>query len=161
MRRLAVLVALMAAPLAAQNLPYTDAVTLGCLQYAADHDARRACIGLSSAACMNTPAGGSTVGMGGCLDAELQLWDRMLNENYRQRMSRAKQADIDTAQQQYGGISQAETLRDMQRAWITFRDASCTYERSKWGGGTGGGPATLACLMEMTGAQALALGQEF
>jgi uncharacterized protein YecT (DUF1311 family) len=41
----------------------------------------------------------------------------------------------------------AEALRDMQRAWIAYRDASCDYERAQWGGGTGGGPATAGCLM--------------
>ena len=51
----------------------------------------------------------------------------------------------------------AVALRAMQRAWIGFRDATCDYERSLWGGGTGGGPATAACLMRMTGEQTLYL----
>ena len=45
----------------------------------------------------------------------------------------------------------------MQRAWIGWRDATCDYERAQWGGGTGGGPATVACLMRLTGEQALYL----
>ena len=45
----------------------------------------------------------------------------------------------------------------MQRAWIAYRDARCGYEYSLWQGGTGGGPASVACYMEVTGEQALYL----
>jgi uncharacterized protein YecT (DUF1311 family) len=51
----------------------------------------------------------------------------------------------------------AVALREMQRAWIAWRDAACDYEVSQWGGGTGGGPAWSQCAMQMTGEQALAL----
>jgi uncharacterized protein YecT (DUF1311 family) len=56
----------------------------------------------------------------------------------------------------------AQALRDMQRAWIGFRDATCAFERAYWGGGTGGGGtggglAQVSCLMQMTGEQALYL----
>ena len=53
--------------------------------------------------------------------------------------------------------SKAAALRDMQRAWIGWRDAACAYERAQWGGGSGSGPATLECRMQLTGQQALAL----
>ena len=43
----------------------------------------------------------------------------------------------------------ADSLRDMQRAWITFRDAKCDWETVQWGGGTGAGPARLSCLMHI------------
>ena len=46
-------------------------------------------------------------------------------------------------------------LREMQRAWIPYRDAACWYEYSTWGGGSGGGPANAECLMHLTGRQAL------
>jgi uncharacterized protein YecT (DUF1311 family) len=45
----------------------------------------------------------------------------------------------------------------MQRAWIGYRDAACAYEESQWGGGTGGGPASVDCAMRLTARQALAL----
>jgi uncharacterized protein YecT (DUF1311 family) len=48
-------------------------------------------------------------------------------------------------------------LREMQRAWIPFRDARCGFEMSLWGGGTGGGPAYAECLMIVTAEQALYL----
>ena len=52
---------------------------------------------------------------------------------------------------------QADSLRDMQRAWIGFRDARCTYEASLWQGGTGASPAVLNCRLQETAEQALYL----
>ena len=98
--------------------------------------------------------------MGGCLSLELTFWDNLLNANYKQRMSVAK--EIDAEMQELGATVplQAPALRDMQRAWITYRDATCDYARSQWGGGTGGGPATVSCLLDLTGQQALYLTPE-
>ncbi|MGC1495132.1 MAG: lysozyme inhibitor LprI family protein [Sulfitobacter sp.] len=141
----------------AQDLPYSDAATLNCLQSGAD---AKACIGLSAQMCMNTPEGGSTVGMGGCLDAELTFWDARLNANYQARMVEAKRMDEETREVGATVSSQAEALRTMQRAWIPFRDASCAWEASKWGGGTGAGPAYLACLLDLTADQSITLGPE-
>ncbi|KMW56504.1 hypothetical protein AIOL_001458 [Candidatus Rhodobacter oscarellae] len=58
-----------------------------------------------------------------------------------------------------GAPRQADLLRDMQRAWITFRDRTCDYERAQWGGGTGGGPAYTNCLMVQTAKQTIYLEQ--
>lgn len=161
MRAALLALALLAGPVAAQEITYSDAATAECLAGAEEFTDQRACIGLSSNLCMEGPGGYSTYGMGGCLDAELSFWDELLNENYRARMVQAKSADEDAALYQPELPSQAQALRDMQRVWITFRDAACDYERSQWGGGTGGGPATLACLMQMTGEQALRLGAAY
>lgn len=161
MRAALLALALLAGPAAAQDITYSDDATASCLAGAEEFTEQRACIGLSANLCMEAPGGYSTYGMGGCLDRELRYWDTLLNENYRARMVQAKSADEDTAMYQPELPKQAEALRDMQRAWITFRDAACDYERSQWGGGTGGGPATLACLMRMTGEQALLLGAAY
>jgi uncharacterized protein YecT (DUF1311 family) len=141
---------------AAQDLPFDIRATESCVAAAPDPRAQRTCIGASATECMATPAGSSTYGMGGCLDAELTWWDDRLNQVYRDL--RARDARDDAANQGLpGAASQAEALRDMQRAWIAFRDASCHYERVQWGGGTGGGPAALDCLMRMTAEQAIFL----
>lgn len=157
MIRSAALVAMLAGPVMAQEVPYSDAQTESCLASATGYAEKTACIGESSGLCMNTPLGGSTVGMGACLDRELSYWDAMLNTNYQAQMIRAKAADEEAKAYNPDLASQANALREMQRAWITYRDAACDYERSKWGGGTGGGPATYACLMDLTGQQALRL----
>lgn len=150
---IAVILAAPAAPLAAQDLLFSTDVTTACLARTPDPAGQMACIGASANACMEkTPGGSSTVAMSGCLDRELQYWDTRLNANYTQARAKARTADS-----YVDGTPSETALRDMQRAWITFRDATCDYERSHWGGGTGGGPATYSCLMRLTGQQALYL----
>ena len=105
----------------------------------------------------NTQGGETTVGMGGCLDREWQYWDARLNAAYQHQMARAKAIDAEMAGLGVTVPRQSDALREMQRAWIPFRDAKCGYEYSQWGGGTGGGPAITACLMAETGEQALYL----
>ena len=56
-------------------------------------------------------------------------------------------------------IREREVDPEIFKRWIGYRDATCDYERSQWGGGTGGGPATLGCLMRLTGEQTLYLEQ--
>ncbi len=159
MKLCAVAFVFLAGPALAQSVGYSDARTMQCLSFAGEEYGADACIGESANLCMESADGGTTYGMMGCLDGELQFWDRKLNANYRVAMANAKQSDIDTEAKKYGRPSQAEALRDMQRAWITFRDASCAYEHSRWGGGTGAGPAAAACMMRLTGTQALVLAQ--
>ncbi|MDF0599212.1 DUF1311 domain-containing protein [Psychromarinibacter sp. C21-152] len=145
-------VLLAALPGQAQELEFDISHTERCLAAAEDRAAREACAGTSAQACMETPAGGSTVGMGGCLWNEYQWWDDRLNAVYRDLRASDRAEDAE-----YGDMPGAgrlvETLRDMQRAWIDFRDATCDYERAQWGGGTGGGPAATRCLMRMTAEQ--------
>lgn len=158
--RMLALVAALAGPVSAQGLIYDDQATLSCLGSAADARQQAACAGRSADLCMQTtPGGGSTAAMSGCLDRELTLWDGLLNSYYKTAQARARQADQENAQ--YGGTapSLSDALRDMQRAWIPFRDATCDFERAQWGGGTGGGPATYQCLMRLTAEQALVLGR--
>ncbi|MDF1855673.1 lysozyme inhibitor LprI family protein [Pseudooceanicola sp.] len=153
MIRLALAVALIGAPAGAQDLVFSPAATETCLAAG-----RSDCIGASGEACMQaTPGGQSTVGMGGCLDRELSYWDARLNSAYGSAMRQAKQADQANSDGALAVLSQAQALREMQRAWIPFRDAKCDFARSQWGGGTGGGPAQLSCLMQETGQQALYL----
>lgn len=140
---------------AAQELTFSPRAVEACLEIA---DSPRDCIGLSAQRCMEeTPGGHSTVGMGGCLDRELSYWDDRLNTAYGAVMAQSRTQDAEMEQAGRPASGQAEALRDMQRAWITFRDAACAYEYSTWGGGTGAGPAGAACLMRLTGEQALAL----
>jgi len=133
--------------------------TLDCLGRAVTWDERAVCIGTAAGVCMNSEMGGSTVGMGNCLNAELEFWDRRLNETYRMLRAKEQAADADLAD--LAGLpgegGRADALRAMQRAWIAYRDTACAYERAQWGGGTGGGPAAVGCLMRMTGEQALYL----
>lgn len=114
------------------------------------------CAGRSAQACMALPGGDSTMGMITCLEGELRYWDRRLNAAYAKRMAAAKAAD---AEPKIRGAapSLGESLRGMQRSWISYRDAACRYEQAQWLGGSGAGPATIACQMTETARQALRL----
>lgn len=115
------------------------------------------CVGSAAAACMMTPGGDTTIGMIKCLNNELSYWDRRLNAAYAQRVAIAKEQDTEMRELGSSAASIEENLKAMQRAWISFRDASCLYEQAQWMGGTGGGPATMACHMQETARQTLKL----
>ena len=141
----------------AQDLRFDIVDTLACLDRAEGPHAAAGCVGAAAEACIGaTDLGGTTVGMGGCIDLELSYWDDRLNAAYRALRAKERAEDAEMAGMP-GAASQADALRAMQRAWIPFRDATCDYERAQWGGGTGGGPAALGCLMRLTGQQALYL----
>ncbi|GAA4223666.1 uncharacterized protein YecT (DUF1311 family) [Sagittula marina] len=140
----------------AQDVTFSPEATMQCLME--DPGAGVSCIGASADKCMeDTDGGDSTVGMGGCLDAERAYWDTRLNAAYGARMKEAKAADAEAKAGGWSAPSQADALREMQRAWIPFRDARCTYAAALWSGGTGAGPAATGCLMLTTGEQALYL----
>lgn len=115
------------------------------------------CVGRAAGACMMTPDGDNTVGMLACLDGELGYWDARLNAANAERIAVAHEQDAEMRNLGSAAPSIRDSLRAMQRAWNPFRDASCLYEQAQWMGGTGGGPATLACHMHETARQALKL----
>ena len=139
---------LIAPPAFAQDIVFSMEATDACL---AEGGTPAACAGKSTARCsQDTEGGETTVGMGGCADAEWQAWDARLNDTYKQAMAVAEEVDRDKFEH---APSEAEALREMQRAWIVYRDRACDWERAQWGGGTGGGPASLMCLATETARQ--------
>ena len=154
--RAVVLAAVIASPVAAQDLPFDPAPIEACLADV-EGDAKRACIGLAADPCTQTPDGYTMVGMGFCFGKERDWWDARLNAAYTELRALHAKQDEENASYGLKLPKVADALRDMQRAWIDYRDSACDYERSQWGGGTGGGPATSRCQMQMTGEQALAL----
>lgn len=144
--------------MAQEGVIFSPAATETCMQDFGHLNDLSFCAGEAANACMEaTPGGYSTVGMVGCYDAELQYWDARLNGAYKRVRAEAKAMDAEMKEIGSSAPSQADALRDMQRAWITYRDATCGYERTLWGGGTGAGPAGVACLMGLTAKQALYL----
>jgi len=136
-----------ALPAHAEDLAYSDIHTDSCLQEAVGAGEQSACIGASATQCLaDTQGSESTVGMGACLEQERAYWDGRLNAVYQLVLA-----------QQGGDAGTADGLRTMQCAWIVYRDARCDYEYAQWGGGTGGGPAILACLMQTTAEQVFVL----
>lgn len=149
----------LASPVIAQDdLQFDINYTRSCLQNAQTPDQQRQCIGASANACIDaTPSGGSTYGMGGCLNMEAEWWDTYLNQAYGDLRKREKRDDAEMAADGFNGPKKAPALKAMQRAWITYRDTTCSYEYSQWGGGTGGSPASVGCVMRMTGEQTIYL----
>ena len=148
---------LAATPAAAQDILFSIDHTNACLQEATAWHETRDCIGASMVQCIEaTPLGASTLGMNECTARELEYWDDWLNEAYGILRTQEKAEDVESGALP-GYTSQADTLLEMQRAWISFRDAKCTYERAQWTGGTGGGPAELSCLLSETAEQTLYL----
>lgn len=135
----------------ASELVFSAEYTNACLEDGGWRD----CIGLAAQRCMETtPGGHSTHGMNACLDAEREWWDDRLNTNYRALREIERAADVDAPP---GQPLFADALRDMQRAWIAFRDATCNYEVLYWYGGTGATTAWQSCQLHLTAEQALAL----
>ncbi|WP_300547588.1 hypothetical protein [Roseovarius sp.] len=62
-------------------------------------------------------------------------------------MDRTEAEDADLAGEIYAPPSQAEALRKMGCARIGFRDSLSEYGASRWTGGSGASPASIAYLM--------------
>ncbi|KPQ06545.1 MAG: hypothetical protein HLUCCA12_09685 [Rhodobacteraceae bacterium HLUCCA12] len=139
----------------AEGLKFSPRSVESCL----DQGGWRDCIGAAANACMEATEGGyATPVIAGCLSAEHEWWDSELNARYSELQDRARDIDAEPAIE---GMpprpSEAEALREMQRAWIAYRDATCRYEELQWWGGTGASGAYIGCLMRLTGEQALTL----
>jgi uncharacterized protein YecT (DUF1311 family) len=146
----------LALPAAAQDLAFSPNATEDCLAAAPADPA--ACIGHAADACMlDTDGGDSTVGMGACLRAELDWWAARLAAAEAAVADAAAATDAEMVAIGATVPPQAPAFDAMRAAWAAWRDAACDWERVQWGGGTGQGPATAACLMRITGEQALAL----
>ena len=137
---------LISSPVQSQEFQFSPDATKTCL---ASGTAFELCVGASAAACVEAN-GYATVVDTACYSLEADWWDAQLNTIYPQVMEQAR--EMDQVNGQYAP-SQAEALREMQRAWIAFRDATCRFEASQWGGGTGAGPAFSACRMRITADQ--------
>ena len=154
MRHLTLALVLLAPPALAQS-GLDPAVMEACIASGQG----RACIGQGAEACMRAmPGGASTIGHAHCQDQERGWWDDQLNLLYHQRMVEARRIDAEPG---IPGLprrpSDVDALRVMQRAWIAYRDATCTFEELQWWGGTGASGAWLACDARVTAEQVLYL----
>lgn len=76
-------------------------------------------------------------GINYCLGERHAFWDRLLNDAYQQVI-----ADR--------GPEDEEQLRVAQRAWITYRDATCEMEAAQMAGGSGEAMLRFGCLARLT-----------
>ncbi|EGQ8442544.1 lysozyme inhibitor LprI family protein [Vibrio cholerae] len=115
------------------------------------------CVGLSAKDCMASQGGDTTIGMMTCLQREVEFWELRLNTAYSKHLLIADKQDAEINNVRATNISLSNKLKIMQRAWIDYKNAACLYEQAQWLGGSGGGPATIACHMHETARQALKL----
>lgn len=94
--------------------------------------------------CTETPEGRSNLGTADCFRIETVIWDTLLNENYKELMD----AIDDKADQ--------DKLKEMQRAWIAYRDTTCDFYWHKIHGSMSV-PMTAACQARETARRALLL----
>jgi uncharacterized protein YecT (DUF1311 family) len=106
-------------------------------------DAQERCIGIVSNPCLDLDATKSTADQNACVDRERVVWDDILNETFRRL--RDKLDD-----------QQKAKLRDMQRAWITFRDTTCAFYWDYFQG-TMASPMSASCANKETARRALFL----
>ena len=66
-----------------------------------------------------------------CAGRDYQAADRELNEVWKKASARAKQTDTGV-----GNGTQQRELLAAQRAWLTFRDAQCSFEANQYRGGS-------------------------
>lgn len=151
MKALSVLLALAAVLVAAQDLD--PAAAEACL--AAGRAAMReggmadaSCVGQAAQACEGAQP--TTLSMNACRAAEAAWWDDRLNRTYGDLRGLLETRGADRA----GG------LREMQRAWIAWRDAACAYEAGQFAGGSLAGTVLAGCRMQRTAQQALWLAGE-
>ncbi|MFB2836737.1 lysozyme inhibitor LprI family protein [Floridanema evergladense] len=72
-----------------------------------------------------------------CAGIEYQNADRKLNQAYQKLIPKLSAA-------------RRQKLILAQRAWITFRDANCEFERSQFEGGTMAPAAQAGCMAQLT-----------
>jgi uncharacterized protein YecT (DUF1311 family) len=142
---LVVLAALVASPALAKDKPdaRASAAIQDCVKSKSATGMGETCIGIVSGPCLDKAADPSTAGMVACVARERAVWDDILNETYNRL-----RAKLDDKQQQ--------KLRDMQRAWIAARDATCGFYWDFYQG-TMASPMSAGCVNKETAERALFL----
>ncbi len=87
---------------------------------------------------------GSNLGTADCYRSETAIWDEILNDNYKELL-----AALDDKEQE-------KKLKEMQRAWIAYRDTTCEFYWFKIRGSMSV-PMTASCLLRETARRAFLL----
>jgi len=94
--------------------------------------------------CMEQEGGYSTHGMADCHRIETKIWDRILNETFRELLADLKDKERE------------KKLREMQRAWIVSRDRTCEFYDREFHGSQAI-PMGAACMARETARRAILL----
>lgn len=104
------------------------------------------CIGTVANPCLEDEKNHSTLGMVSCAAREQQWWDGQLNILYG-----TLRANLSS--------DGSDALRDIQRAWIKYKDAKCAFPYKFFEGGTMAQPIAADCVMRMTAERAIEIGE--
>lgn len=144
-------------PAVLELMPFMEEVPI-CFDSAFTPDEARICSGIGTKICMESSDNGyTTLGMMFCAQAETQAWDDLLNREYQSRLAGFRRVDAQEAEHFPQFANRAESLRNMQRAWITFRDAKCSLSYDMWGAGSMRNIAGSQCRQMMTAEQTIYL----
>lgn len=105
---------------------------------------RTRCIGAVSGPCLEDEKANSTVAMSGCHRREAAIWDDLLNTAFEELQKSLEPPA-------------AAKLKDVQIAWIKWRDAKCEFPFALFDGGTMAQPISAACFMDTTASRAIEL----
>ncbi len=108
-----------------------------------DQVERRCLFALASDPCVKRREMRGDASRAECFRAEQAIWDELLNENFRKLRD-----GLDDEQK--------EKLREMQRAWIAYRDTTCQFYYDKIQG-TMANTMIAACLARETARRAVLL----
>lgn len=116
------------------------------LRASGDEASLEDCIGTVADPCLDNEENQTTVGMVACASREAQWWDGQLNIVYGALR---------------GNLSPegSDALRDIQRAWIKYKDAKCAFPHAFFEGGTMAQPIAADCAMRMTAERAIEIGE--
>jgi uncharacterized protein YecT (DUF1311 family) len=143
---------------AAQDWSYDQTATQRCLATTKIQSNKRDCVGLSAEICADNAVGGfNTRSMTVCLGFELELFDKMLNQEYANVRGLSRELDQHDSGMNDDPVSMEDRLVQMQRAWITYRDATCAYEQRQMDGGTIGQLFYADCMATLTAEQTFRL----
>ncbi len=143
----------LASPAAAQSIP-VDAHRIDRCLGVMDHP--MSCVGVAADECIAENGNGPNVIVAACHFGESDFWDAALNDVYADVLALAADRETDDLGYTPGALTNA--LRDMQRKWIDFRDATCAHavELAK-PFGSAAGAAEAECVSYQTAQQYFAL----
>lgn len=116
-------VALFSGPAAADQFDIDPHLIDRCL--AINDETPMRCVGRQADACAQRNGDGANMVLSVCLENESKFWDGFLNQTYARLLDAAitrEDADIG-----YNPESLVDAVRDMQRSWIAYRDATCHH----------------------------------
>ena len=110
------------------------------------------CVGRAAQTCADNHGAGPNMVYAACFEAEAAYWDAALNDAYNDLKGLA--ADRQSWDVGYQPDALVTALRDMQRAWITYRDATCANAVAIAAPfGSAAGPAGAECRVVQTARQ--------